>query len=70
MGLMTDADAGRIPEVGVYVEGEQPTAQTDRPLIGKDGRPVKALIHDKTRFESMTSSPICLPPTYQVRSYF
>jgi len=70
MGLMTDADAGRIPEVGVFVEDEQPAAPTDRPLIGKDGRPVKALIYDKTKFVLMGSSPICLPPTYQVRSYF
>jgi len=68
MGLMIDA--GRIPEVGVFVEDEQPAAQSDRPLIGKDGRPVKTRIHDKTQSQWISRSPICPPPTYQVCSYF
>jgi len=73
MGLMTNAEAGRTPEVGVFVEDEQPAVpvvQVDEPLVGKDGLPVKITFYDYIVSTWICEDPKCPPPTYQVRSYF
>ena len=81
-GLMTDPDTGRPPEVGVFLEDEQPAVppiEPVGPLIGTNGLPVKARVMDKTEKKWLTEAghnrlghplPKCLPPTYQVRPYF
>ena len=75
MGLMTPADAERLPEVGVHIKDEP----ADEPLIGKNGLPAKARIYDYARGRwiledgpNVLGRPLlmCLPPTYQVRPYF
>ena len=48
MGLMTPADAERLPEVGVHIKDGQPA---DEPFIGKNGLPAKARIFDDTRVQ-------------------
>jgi len=72
MGLMTDADAGRTPEVGVFVEDEQlavPVVQVNEPLVGKGGLPVKITFFDCIASTWICKDPTCPPPTYKVRSY-
>jgi len=82
MALMTPPYSERLPEVGVFVEDEQPAVppiEQVGPLVGKSGLPVKARVLDRTAdmwlFEAGQtplggSLPTCLPPTYQVRPYF
>jgi len=82
MALMTPPYSERLPEVGVFVEDEQPAVppiEPVGPLVGKNGLPVKARVIDNTenRWLIDTSQnipghpvPTCLPPTYQVRPYF
>jgi len=84
MVLMTPPYSERLPEVGVFieddVEDEQPVpvVQTDGPLIGTNGLPVKACVFDSTQkkwlrdaSQNQPGYPLsrCLPPTYQVRPY-
>ena len=72
MGLMTDADAGRTPEVGVFIEDEQPAvpaAKADEPLVGEKGLPVKITVYDYIAHMWIFKEPICPPPTYKVRTY-
>ena len=71
MGLMTGADAGRTPEVGVFIEDEQPAvpvAKADEPLVGKNGLPVKITFYDHIVKMRVCEDPIFPPPTYQVGS--
>jgi len=82
MRLMTPADVERLPEVGVFVEDEQPAVSPIEPvgpLIGKNGLRVKAHVFDTTENRWLIEAgqnrpgqplPTCLPPTYQVRPYF
>jgi len=82
MGLMIPADVERLPEVGVFVEDEQPAVpltELGEPLIGKNGLPIRARVMDNTETKWLIEAgqnrpghplPLCLPPTYQVRPYF
>jgi len=82
MKLITPADVERLPEVGVFVEDEQPAVppiEPVGPLIGTNGLPVEARVMDTATNQWLIEGgqnrpghPLlkCLPPTYQVRPYF
>jgi len=69
MRLMTEA--GRIPEIGVTIEGEASVAQLDsEPLTTKDGVLLRLGVFDKTNPQWIVTArptPTRPPQTYQVR---